>query len=450
MPKSPNILLICTDQQAAAAMSCVGNAYLRTPAMDWIAEHGVRFERAYCTHPLCSPSRAGIFTGRMPHEIGAHENERGIEEPYRSQGMGHLLRKAGYDCVYAGKWHVPEYDIHDEIHGFRRISRFGDDVVTDKCVEYLRQEHERPFLMVASYDNPHNICEWAREQNLPWGNIDDDVLLKDCPPLPANFAIAPYEPEVVRRTVNASPRAYSSADYATPDWWRRYRYAYFRLVEKVDSEIGRLLEALRELGLDDNTVILLTSDHGNCSGAHQITQKTFLFEEAVRVPLLITAPDNHSKGIVDTTHLVSNGLDLIPTLCDYAGVSAPEELRGSSLRLVLEGGPESVWRDHLVAETYLKTFYPKGWRGRMVRDARYKYVTYDWGRYREQLFDLENDSGEMVNLADVRTYGDILETFRQRLLDWCEVTDDQFGRYFYYPDVPSVPGHDYAWNLNQA
>lgn len=439
----PNIVYIFTDQQTAAAMSCAGNRDLNTPVMDGLAARGVRFENVYCTYPLCTPSRASMFTGCMPHQVGVKTNGDSIAEAFRSNELGHVLGRAGYDCVYGGKWHVPEIAM-PEGHGFRTICGFSDTDLAEHCVAFLRQPHEKPFFLVASYDNPHNICEWARNTSLPWGPIEA-APVSVCPNLPVNFGPGAYEPEVLRLHQAVNAQVYRAAAY-TDDDWRRHRHAYYRLVEKVDTEIGRILDGLNAAGLAENTLVVFSSDHGDVLGSHRWNQKTALYEEAVCVPLILSWPGRIREHAVDTEHLVSNGLDLFPTFCDYAGVPLPNGLPGLSLRSVAETGAANGWRDHLVSETQLGPDAAAGTtHGRMVRTDRYKYVLYSWGKYREQLFDLIEDPGEMVNLAVEMRYDDVLARHRALLVDWLERTDDRFEAHYSHPGMrPLVPGEEYV------
>ena len=441
MNDRPNILFVFTDQQSATAMSCAGNPDLRTPAMDSLAAEGVRFDLGYCSQPLCTPSRASMFSGCLPHSIKTLANGAGIPPERRGQELGVLLTGAGYDCVYGGKWHVPEIAMPaDNDHGFRVIGPWDDNRLTPACVEFLQRHAEqpakerRPFFMVASYDDPHNVCEAARGQRLPWGPLPEPPAPADCPNLPANFAIPAYEPEIIRLEQAAHPMVYAGPRYS-PDDWRRLRWQYFRLVERVDAHLARLLEALRQTGLEENTVVVFSSDHGDGHGAHQWNQKSVLYEESVRVPIIVRAPGGR-KGAVDAERLASIGLDLLPTLCDYAGARLPEGLPGRSLRPLVEGTP-AEWRDHLVIETRFDDWRGRhgfGSQGRCVRTARTKYVAYDTGLLREQLFDLVADPGEMVNLAVESRQRDRLHQHRALLLDHCRRTKDAFP----------VPGHETA------
>ncbi len=426
MSDRPNILFICTDQQFAGAMSCVGNGDLNTPGMDSLAEQGVRFEKAYCTQPLCCPSRASFMTGLMPHQVGVISNGHDLSPKARDRAMGNLLRAGGYRCAYAGKWHIP--GATPEELGFTELCGRGDGEVPRGCIEFLNQDHEAPFLLVASFINPHDICQWARSQPLPQGPVSDAPTEK-CPNLPVNFAVPPFDAEMLRFEQASNPRIYPVLGYSD-EHWRHYRQAYYRLVEKVDAEIGVLLDGLRVSGLEEETVIVFTSDHGDGHGAHRWNQKTALYEECVRIPFIISFKGVTRAGATDETHLISMGLDLIPTLCDYAGIEAPAGLPGRSVRPLAEGAQPPDWRDELVIETCLDLGSgPHGAQsmGRALRTERYKYSVYAMGRHREQLVDLEADPGEMVNLAVDAGHREVLNDHRRRLLAWCGETGDAFA-----------------------
>jgi arylsulfatase A-like enzyme len=434
----PNILYIFTDQQSADAMSCAGNPEVQTPALDRLADGGVRFTQAYCTYPLCTPARASMFTGRMPHQVGITTNNQPIDERYRHEELGHLLAAAGYECLYGGKWHVPEISI-PEGHGFRSICPFDDVGLPHRVRAFLERPHIRPFFLVASFDNPHNICEYRRQQNLPWGPIGPAPRLEDCPSLPANYAIPPFEPEAVRVISGDDPRIYP-ASYSD-EQWRQYRWGYYRLVEKVDAQIGQILDALDETGLAENTVVIFSSDHGDAAGSHHLVQKSFLYDEQTRVPFIVRMPGIGPTGREDA-HLVSNGLDFYATVCELAGVELPAGIEGRSIVPLLKGDAGVEWHQHVLAETHWDRHRCDG---RMVRTARFKYVAYTWGAYREALYDMVRDPGEMVNLALRSTYADVLQMHRTLLRDWCARTGDSFyGHHYSHPEQPFiVPGDEY-------
>ena len=424
----PNLLFILTDQQSAGALSCVGNPHLQTPNLDRLAAMGVRFENAYCTQPLCVPSRSSLVSGRMPHEVGVPINLRENEAAARVPWMSHVLSEAGYQTCWIGKWHLPVATDKPELHGFDQTHcrRVGDADVPRLCAEFLEGERATPFLLVASFVNPHDICEWARGDRLPYGAIGEAPPPDKCPPLPANFAVAPDEPSALCDTV----RPFSPRVYPTDDWdegrWRQYLWAYGRLVEKVDAQIGELLDALEASGHAKDTVVIFSSDHGDGMAAHGWNQKQVLWEEVVRVPLIIRDPAAQQPGHTDA-HLVSMNLDLLPTLCDYAQAAPPSELCGRSLRPLVENRAPDDWRDFVFVETEFCVFdSSSGVQGRAARSRRYKYIVYSRGERREQLFDLERDPGEMRNLANDLAYAAITREHRQRLQVWLDQVGDNF------------------------
>ncbi|MHC4343115.1 MAG: sulfatase family protein, partial [Planctomycetota bacterium] len=190
-----------------------------------------------------------------------------------------------------------------------------------------------------------------------------------------------------------------------------------RLTEMVDKEVGIVLDALREAGLEDNTLIVFSSDHGDMDAAHKMEHKSVLYEESVRVPFIMSYRGVIPEGVVDDTHLVSNGLDLLGTLCDYAGIKIPEGLQGLSLRPLAEG-KKAAWRDYVVSESQ---------NGRMLQTDRFKYCVYDSGRGREQLIDLKSDPGEMKNLAERAGFKDVLAKHRQLLHKWVTKNNDKIA-----------------------
>lgn len=415
--KRPNILYIMTDQQSAMAMSCAGNPYVKTPNMDRLAARGVRFANAYCAFPLSGPSRAAMFTGYMPTETGMQENGNPLPDSLRNQTLGSLLSQGGYECAYAGKWHVNTAELPSATaFGFTKLHGFDDEGLAEACVSFLHRKHDSPFFLVASFNNPHGICEFARGQNPPDGRIVEKRP-DERPPLPANFARNPYDASALSYEKRSSLKIYPTAEY-TPDDWRSYLNAYYRLVETVDAKIGQIVDELDRQRLWDNTLVIFTSDHGDGCAAHQWNQKTALYENVVNIPLIVCMPHGKNHGKV-MSQLVSNGEDLMPTLCDFAGISLPAGRLGKSWRAALERGDGSVEiHPYVVTETnFAQTAGTLGW---MVRTPQYKYVMYDTGKNREQLFDMSTDRGEMVNLAVVAQYRDVLRAHRHMLAEWMQ------------------------------
>lgn len=383
----PNIIYIMSDQQAATDMSCAGNNDVKIPNMDRLAERGMRFTNAYCTLPLSGPSRAAMWTGYMPSVIGMEENETPLPDSIAVRTLGTLIENSGYDCALAGKWHVNTNSLPSEhAFGFKNIHQFMDNGLSESVINYLRnRDTKKPFFLVASFNNPHGICEYARRQNVPYGDVDLNPEIADCPQLPANFAVSPYDASTLQFEKKRNQRLYPSYDY-TPDDWRRYLYGYYRLTETVDAQIGQILEEMDRQDLWKNTIVIFSSDHGDGAAQHQWNQKTVLYESVANIPFIVCMPKGKNAGKV-MPQLISNGLDLMPTVCDFAGVEIPKHCTGKSIRKVLESGKEDTpLRDYVVTETvFAQTAGTIGW---MVRTKDLKYVLYDSGRNREQLFDM--------------------------------------------------------------
>ena len=431
--RRPNLLFIMTDQQHAGMMSCSGNENLNTPAMDSIAREGVRFKHGCVCNPVCMPSRIGMATGVMPGRLGVFSNgmKANVPNEVDENSLGKLIKRAGYDTFYGGKTHLcPELVPHKAGYDvFDRDSRAG---LPDACSDFIRRDRDRPFFAVASFINPHDICfaHRAREKtskNMASVNelyrqavsLPEDQL----PPLPENFAIPQREPGAIE--AGMSPRAVTPAitmrkDYDERDW-RIYRWIYCRLTEQVDRHIGKILDTLKETGQDEDTLVLFTSDHGNMDASHRLASKGLFYEESVSVPFLMRYKRAIPAGQVNADHLVSTGLDILPTLCDYAGVTPPSTLLGTSLRPIAEGRQVDSRRPYVVSENNL---------GRMVRTARFKYCVYQSGPLRESLVDLDKDPGEMLNLVSMPEHKDTLRKHRRYLREWIQESGDTEARAF--------------------
>lgn len=411
----PNIIYIMTDQQTAKAMSCAGNSDLKTPNMDKLAQHGLRFENAYCSQPISGPSRASMFTGYTPTEVGMEKNETPLPDSLRSNTLGSLVKDVGYATAYAGKWHVNTNSLPGkEAFGFKNLHGHNDYGLAESCVKFLREKHDKPFFLVASFDNPHNICEYARKQPLPFATITEPAL-EDCPNLPANFGIGAYNAEIINYEKELNLRVFPTRGY-TPDDWRRYLNAYYRLIEHVDAEIGKIVNEIDRQNLWKNTVIIFTSDHGDGAAAHGWNQKTVLYEEVTNVPLIICLPGGKNAGKV-MPQLINNGVDLMPSICDWAGAKVPAGRSGISYRTLAESGDEKKpHQPYVVTETTF--FQTQGTRGWAIRSGKYKYVLYEMGKDREMLYDMVTDRGEMCNLAVEKKYQTLIKEYREMLREW--------------------------------
>lgn len=409
-------------------MSCAGNPDVRTPAMDMLARQGTRFTRAYCTQPLCVPSRGAMSTGQYPHQFGVPVNFHYWEKEARpTQWIARLLAEAGYHTAYFGKWHQPIDPEKKNVHGWKDVTISNDHELTDQCREFFRCNHDIPFYLTVSIMNPHNICQAARDEKLPDADIGPVPAPEHCPELPANFDIPELQPSVLETVKSMAPRSYPTAHW-TRDRWRRFRWQYARVTEEADRIVGQIMNDLENAGLREDTVILFSSDHGDGGGAHQWNQKQCLYEEPLCVPLILAEPDGPC-GMVNTGHLVNTGPDIFATVCRLAGVELPADRTGRSF------SADSLYhadgdRTHIFAETEFGLHSkPFGIAGRAVISQKYKYTVYSQGAPGEMLVDLEKDPGEMNNLIHDIEYAEILDHHRHILADWAEQTGDTFHQY---------------------
>jgi len=448
----PNLLFIMTDQQFADVIRGLNRVVdpqgLNTPGIDRLLANGVRFEKAYATYPLCVPVRNSMMTGRFPHEINVNINRNSENGYLQVPMMGTYMTHAGYDCGYVGKWHLAVPNTDTASHGFpfvrHAVANGIDEDVAPGCRQFLNQwEGENPFCLVASWVNPHDICEYARIEGgipdtLPNGAIGSPPAdPAQLPPLRANHAEAADEPAALKKLrENPENLGWLTNLYPTDTYtdlnWRRYMWAYHRMVEKVDAQINELLTELDNRNLTDNTVIVFTSDHGDGYGSHLWNQKICFYEESARVPFIVSGPGVGSGG-VDTDHIVSIGLDVLPTLLDFAGASIPQELPGASVKPLVDGNAaQTDWRDYAVLQCEFGGFgvaNQSGIKGRCVRSAQYKYILYHDEASpdevsNEQLFHMPTDPGETTNLARHPDYQRELHRHRRLLLDHAEATND--------------------------
>jgi len=435
----PNIIFITTDQQSASMMSCVGNPWLKTPAMDYIAQNGVRFTRAYCTNPVCSPSRVSLMTGRFAgifnDDKGEHVRENDgslmiqkISNEVKQTTLPAFMKKAGYELIFGGKQHLPK-PLTAEALGFRVITHDERDTLVNKAVNEIKAIHNKPYFMVVSLINPHDICYMAiqkfstpkeeasilknakiecatldRALQKPLGISDEEFFSKYCPPLPPNFERQKGEPKAITSLLTRRPFRENARENFTEKDWRMHRWAYCRLTELVDNQIQKILDALKETGQENNTLIIFSSDHGDMDASHKMEHKTALYEESSNIPFMAMWKGHIQEGKIDSTDLISNGLDLLPTVCDYAGVKGVADPRGKSLRPLLEG-KHIAWRETLGVETEI---------GRMVVSKdKLKYLKHDAVGIEEQLIDLNKDPFEMTHFTNDPKYKKKLTELRK-------------------------------------
>lgn len=422
----PNFLVVLVDDQRFDAMSNMGHPWLETPHIDRLAAEGVRFENAFVTTSLCSPSRASFLTGRHAHSHGVINNLAGNLSP-EAATYPRLLQQAGYRTAFVGKWHMGavtapqpgfdywlsfpgqgEYSDPLLIEGERQFRAAGyvTDLLQAHAEGWLerwgRGSRERPFCLVLSHKAAHAPYDPAPRHR---GRYADRTV-----PQPPNWLDdLAAKPEVLRRHKQVGPGAGGDeSDRAGPvlpalpskpwDGSRRRLQRYFETLLAVDEGVGRLLAVLEELGVADDTMVVYTSDNGFLMGAHRLGDKRLAYEESMRIPLLVRYPRAAPAGA--RPEPMALNIDLAPTLLDYAGSELPATMQGRSLRPLLEGAAPTGWRDH-----FLYAYYRERWLESLpttlaVRTARWKYIVYPEAEgANEELYDLRRDPVEMRNLA---------------------------------------------------
>ncbi len=439
--KPPNILFIMTDQQFADALSCtMGRDYIETPNIDSLAAGGMLFTKAYCANPLCVPNRTSIFTGRYPHEHGRQINSTKAIDAKEFPNIGMVLRKAGYVTGYFGKWHLPYPFKKATAQNSGYDQRFDalDYKIAAPTIKFIKNNKSKPFFVVFSLMNPHNICQYGRSQPLPDGDIGQVPPARNCPPAPANLEKARNQSDALEAVWQARLRAkdkkknirkFAPLDKWDADDWRKYRWAYYRMVELADKEVGKILSTLKKLRLESNTVIIFTSDHGDGIGAHRWAQKNMFYDETARIPFIISQKGTTKIGT--SAFLVNNGLDIMPTICDYAGAKVPEKCKGMSLRDIAEGNKPGKNRKYVACSTrfvqdLLQDGKPINLEGRMIRTENYKYYIFNQGKQPEMLIDMKNDPGEMENLVGNPDYKKVLDEHREIFSEYKKESGDSF------------------------
>ena len=442
-PKQPNIIFILTDQQSASMMSCAGNRWLHTPAMDYIAENGIRFTRAYTVNPVSSPARMSMMTGRFASHL---RNTQGypvrsnytsdvteIPEEVREVNIATVMQQAGYELVFGGKQHLPK-PLQPETLGFNVITKDERDLLAESAAQYIKNEHTNPYFMIVSLINPHDICymairdfaSTAEAENIvkngktELATLDEALKISEgismeeffstyCPPLPPNYEPQTDEPQAIDWLIKSRPFRILARENYTDKNWRMHRWAYCRLTEVVDRQIQVILDALKESGQEENTLIIFSSDHGDMDSAHRLEHKTALYEESANIPFMAMWKGKIPGGRVDSLHLVSNMLDLLPTVTDYAGKPSHTDPRGKSLRPLFEGRT-TEWRKSLGIESQIGFM--------VVDDSKHKFIKYDAVGIEEQLLDLNADPHETMHFTNHIEYSYLLDKLRNQYFEW--------------------------------
>ncbi|MEA2064628.1 MAG: sulfatase-like hydrolase/transferase [Gemmatimonadota bacterium] len=436
--KRPNILIIISDQLAQRAVGAYGDSQQRTPNIDSLASSGVRFSNAYTNCPLCQPSRASFWTGRLPHETGVTSNGMNYPVPPVPETMptlGDIFTTGRYEAVNFGKRHdagalrgfnlVDQKEMELEAPAAWPVNYDSkeDLYATDKCVEFLETRREKPFIAVASLNNPHNICGWVGHN----AGVHQDVPVPegDLPPLPDNFEIDDFQTRPLPvQYICCSHRRLEQASRWNETNYRHYLAAYYHYLGLVDTHIGRILEALYSTPAGRDTLVVFFSDHGDGMASHRMVSKQVSFyEETTRIPFVFSGAGVVGKDVVVDRPLVSL-LDLAPTLCDFAGLDAPDDLLGRSMLPWIRGGNPGQWHECVTSQWQTEWGYTVS-PGRMIRTGRYKYTRYLEGDGQE-LYNIVEDPGEKRNLVNDPACREVLKEHRALLDSQLERSRDPF------------------------
>lgn len=415
----PNFIFLFADQLQAFALGCMDNAAIRTPNLDALAADGVLFRNAYSDSPVCTPYRGCLMTGLYPSQSGIRSNADGL--PNGQRCLPHSLNDAGYQTSYIGKWHLgdsgnravePEQrggfthfigyqcynSFRDEVLFFdeagneRRFEKHRTAATTDLAIERIDAIKNEPFACFVSYQNPHYPIEpdpafealYAAADLPVRSNVHSDTR-------PFTPTVSPFSPRPVETDPNYQRYGRSLCEF---------RRLYYALVTQLDCEVGRLIRYLKRAGLYNNSVIIFTSDHGEMMGSHGFMNKGRPHEESARVPLIARAPEGARGQIIETP--VSAGVDIWPTLIDFAGYSESTRLAGHSWKQALCEGELAV-RPPIIAEHP----WPRGsgtphegktWL--MIRDGDWKMVVDQESLSIHSIHNLAEDPCEMVNIRD--------------------------------------------------
>jgi arylsulfatase A-like enzyme len=390
--------------------------FFQTPNLDSLAAEGALFERSFCATPQCSPSRSSLLTGLYPSKTGVMGNigAAGGNELHQKT-IGALFEEGGYRTAYFGKWHLGG-NLTATSGWNEEWKQRGDPEITRRAVEFLRgrERHQKPFALFLSYLNPHDIYQFQPSRK-------DVSALR-----------VPLSESWRRETFEGKPsvqKEFMTRDQGTRIWgrpqndWQEYRDFYRSKVGLYDGEVGRVLQALRDNGLWEKTIVMASSDHGDMDTNHRLIFKgPFMYEHMVRIPLIVRVPSIYGGGrpVRVRDYDVVN-VDIAPTLLDFAGLP-PIACDGFSLKPVLTGNGPVRKREFVIGQYYSKQRWVNPIR--MIRTPEFKYTRYI--EHGEELYDLKNDPQEIVNLANDAKHVKTKKALRRELDHWIASNQDPF------------------------
>lgn len=425
----PNILLLLADDLRADALECAGNKVVQTPNIDALAKRGTMFRNAFVTTSICAVSRASIFSGQYARRHGIEDFKTGFAAGQWSNTYPALLRANGYRTAFIGKFGVGNvmptnaFDYWDGFPGQGRY--FASNSTThltrrmgDSALKFLREEDPRPWCLSISFKAPH-VQDEALARPFPPDPADESLYDKSRIDVPKNYSREAFE-RLPAFAQNSEGHTRWLRRFATPEMRERNVKDYYRLITGMDREIGRLIAALAELGIASNTVVMFTSDNGYFLGERGLTDKFLMFEESIRVPLIVLDPSAPRKARAQKVEAMALNIDLAPTVFDYAGVPVPVGVQGRSLRKLVQGEKIALRREWFYEHHYAHGGKIPELEG--VRSEQWKYVRYTSATpVVEELYDLRRDPLERKDLSEAPAYTNRLAQMRRR---WMQLRDE--------------------------
>jgi arylsulfatase A-like enzyme len=458
-PKPLNILFVFTDDHASQAISAYGSRINQTPNIDRLAREGMLFRNCFVTNSICAPSRAVILTGKHSHINGVIDN-RAIFDASQPT-VARMLGEAGYQTAMIGKWHLKSepvgFDYWEVLPGqgsyynprFRtpegeaKYTGYTTHIITDLALAWLKEKRDpnRPFFLMYQHKAPHRNWQPGPEyltlyddQEIPESDtLFDDYSGRGSAARSQEMTIANHmfptdlklEPpnNLTEEQLRMWNEAYDPKNQAflaeglegdaLVRWkYQRYLKDYLRCVAAVDDDLGKVLDYLDEEGLAENTVVIYSSDQGFYLGEHGWYDKRFMYEESLRMPLIVRWPGVTRPGSVDE-HLVQN-LDFAPTFLEMAGAQVPADMQGSSLVSLLKGMVPEDWRESVYYHYYEYPGYHSVRRHYGVRTQQHKLIHfYNLGEW--ELYDLGQDPREMQSVYEDPAYADVVEELKGEL-----------------------------------
>lgn len=454
MSKKPNLIYIFADQLRYSCLSCHDDPYVKTPNIDKFAGNSTEVCNACSGHPVCAPYRASLFTGKYTTSTGMVINEIRMNPNHHC--LAHVLNEGGYKTSYIGKWHmyanqygnhfdtknsfIPQgpdrlgfdeffaaYNFHHVYHGDKSYYHlntpekiyykdYEPDAQTDMAINQLESlsKQDDPFALFLSVGIPHD--PWTPD-NVPKKYYDmfKDIDIK----LPCNYSKEddPYADGWA--TLKPEEREQIT------EWMK----VYYAMIANLDYNVGRLMEKIKALGLDENSIIVFTSDHGELFGAHGRHAKNIFYDEAVRVPFFISY-----KNVlpVSKNEVLLNSVDIMPTLLDLMNLPIPSKVEGESLAGALKGDKGAKEPDGiLMMGTGATAIWEDGHEWRAYRTKEYTYAVYKKDG-KELLFDNLKDPYQMIDLAELQAYSEIKKDLRQKMFAKMEKINDNFEFSTYY------------------